>query len=101
MNTVLRSKIPTDEIPVALYVPIAFLKNLGARLAESSLSSYVIMFKEVPLDNVRGAWYKDPSKGIWKRLLLKGGTNHLITAATYPTKIATKEQREGATTFAS
>ena len=88
----------TNDIPMVLYVPIAFLKNPEARLAESS---YVIMFKEVPLDNVRGAWYKDPSKGIWKRLLLKGGTNHLIIAATYPTKIATKEQREGATTFAS
>ena len=62
-NLVLRSKAPTDDVPVALFEPIACLKNLGALLAESS---YVIMFKEVPWDNVRGAWYKDPVKGEWK-----------------------------------
>ena len=44
-TTLLKSKTPTDDVPVALYVPIAYLQRLGARLAESS---YVVMFKGVP-----------------------------------------------------
>lgn len=59
----MKSKVPTDAVPAALYVPIAYLQNLGARLAESS---YVVVFKEVPWDNVRRAWYPGPVKE-WKR----------------------------------
>ena len=86
---VLRSRIPTIDIPVVLYLPVATLKSLGARLAESS---YVIMFKEIAWDRVKGAWYQDPTDNEWKRMLARGVTNHLITAATHQNKIATKDQ---------
>ena len=88
-TTLLRSKIPTDDVPVALYVPIAYLQRLGARLAESS---YVVMFKGVPWENVKGAWYREPVKGNWKSLLAKGVTKHLIAAATHSNKVAAKDQ---------
>ena len=79
---ILRSRIPTNDFPVVLYVPIAVLKSLGARLAESS---YVVMFKELTWDHVRGAWYQlDPIDNTWKRMMAKGVTNHLITAAVHP-----------------
>ena len=88
-TTILRSKVPTEDVPIVLYVPIAYLQRLGARLAESS---YVVMFQGVPWDCVKSAWYRDPVHGRWKRLLTKGVTNHLITASRYANKIATKEQ---------
>ena len=50
------------------------------------------MLKEVSWDYVRRAWYRDLISGNWRRLLAKGVTNHLITAAVHPTKIAKKEQ---------
>ena len=87
----MRSKVPTDDVPIALYVPISYLQRLGARLAESS---YVVMFRGVPWESVKGAWYKEPIRGKWQRLLAKGvtKTNHLIAAATHSNKIATKDQ---------
>ena len=88
-STLLKSKVPTNDVPVALYVPIAYLQSLGARFSESS---YVVVFKRAPRENVRGAWYKEPIKGEWKRLLAKGITNHLITAASHSNKLATKDQ---------
>ena len=50
------------------------------------------VLKEVSWDYVRRAWYRDLISGNWRRLLAKGVTNHLITAAVHPTKIAKKEQ---------
>ena len=88
-TTLLRPKVPTGDVPVALYVPIAYLKRLGARLAESS---HVAVFKGVPWENVRGAWYREPTKWKWKRLLAKEITNYLTTAATHSHKMATKDQ---------
>ena len=40
-TTVLRSKVPTEDVPIVLYVPIARLQRLGARLAEIS---YVVVW---------------------------------------------------------
>ena len=39
-----------------------------------------------------GAWYKEPIKGEWKRLLAKGITNHLIISANHSKKITIKDQ---------
>ena len=64
-STVLRSKAPTDDVPIVLYVPIAYLQ----RLAESS---YVVVFQGVPWECIKSAWYKEPVQGKWRRLLAKG-----------------------------
>ena len=87
-ESILRSRRPPHEvIPVVLYVPIAILRKPGARLSETS---YTIMFDPVPWDYVKGAWYKDPKDEIWKRLLVRGISDHLILAVRFPTTLATK-----------
>ena len=85
----MRSKVPTEDVPIVLYVPIAYLHRLGARLAGSS---YVVVFKGVPWDYVRSAWYQERVEGKWERSLAKGVANHLIKAPRYSNRIATKNQ---------